>query len=382
MSQGITTAKPRILVAPLDWGLGHATRVIPIIWQLLERNCTVIIAANGSTGELLQKEFPALEYLDLEGYDIQYSRKGWLLPLKIAAQVPHILRAIKKEHSWLKKMVLDHSIDAVISDNRYGLYHHSIPSVFITHQLRIKTGLGSLMDRFIQQLNYQQINKFGACWVPDLENGLTLAGELSHPTIFPSVPVKYINPLSRFTGLAKKEEKHLLVILSGPEPQRSLWEEMIIHQLHTYKKPVVLVRGLPGNVDLPVVPSFVQVYNHLPAKELENYIQCASFVISRCGYSTIMDLVAMQKKSILVPTPGQAEQEYLAEHLMQYNLALCVPQHKFRLSAALDLAKVFPYQQLSQFSNLDEVMVGFLSNLEQLSILKDKTPKPGSTSSL
>jgi UDP-N-acetylglucosamine transferase subunit ALG13 len=382
MSQGITAAKPRILVAPLDWGLGHATRVIPIIRLLLERNCTVIIAAKGRTRELLEQEFPDLEYMELEGYGIQYSRKGWMLPFKIAAQVPHILSVIKKEHQWLQHAVADHSIDAVISDNRYGLYHHSIPTVLITHQLRIKTGLSSLMDRFIQQFNYQQINKFVDCWVPDHEKGLTLAGELSHPTLFPSVPVKYIGPLSRFTGLVKAEEKHLLVILSGPEPQRTLWEEMIIHQLHAYKKPVILVRGLPGTVDLPVVPLFVQVFNHLPAQELDNYIQGASFVISRCGYSTIMDVMTMQKKSILVPTPRQAEQEYLAEHLMQHNLALCIPQSKFRLAGALDLAAGFPYEQGPRSSNLNEVMIDFLTSLDQVKTQKEKTLKPGSPSSL
>lgn len=381
MSQGISPAKLTVLVAPLDWGLGHATRVIPIIRLLCQRNCTIIIAAKGRTRELMQQEFPNLQFLELEGYGIQYSRKGWLLPLKIAAQVPHILSVIKKEHQWLKRAVTDHSIDAVISDNRYGLYHHSIPSVFITHQLRIKTGLGSIMDRFIQQLNYQQINKFGACWVPDHESGLTLAGELSHPAISPSIPVKYIGPLSRFTGIVKTEERHLLVILSGPEPLRTVWEEMIIHQLHDYKKPVVLVRGMPGTVDLPVVPSFVHVFNHLPAQELEHYIKEASFVISRCGYSTIMDLLTMQKKSILVPTPGQAEQEYLAEHLMQHNLALCIPQHKFRLSAALDLANSFPYEQTSQPSKLNEVIIDFLRSLDQHETQKE-TPKPGSPSAL
>jgi len=238
------------------------------------------------------------------------------------------------------------------------------------------------MDHFIQQLNYQQINKFGACWVPDHESGLTLAGELSHPTLFPAMQVKYIGPLSRFSSIIETEEKHLMVMLSGPEPQRSLWEEMIIHQLHASTQPVVVVRGLPGTVDLPAVPSFVQVFNHLPARELEHYIQKASFVISRSGYSTIMDLVTMQKKSILVPTPGQAEQEYLAEHLMQHNLALCIPQHKFRIAAALDLAAKFQYQQPAQSSNINEVIIDLSSNLDQLITQEDKTHKPGSTSTL
>jgi uncharacterized protein (TIGR00661 family) len=382
MSGGITASKPRILVAPLDWGLGHATRVIPIIRLLRHRNCTVIIAAKDRTRELLQQEFPELQFLELEGYGIQYSKKGWLLPLKIATQVPHILTAIKKEHEWLSKAVSEHSIDAVISDNRYGLYHSSVPSIFITHQLRIKTGMGFIIDRLIQQLNYQQINHFGACWVPDHESDFTLAGDLSHPTIFPSVPVKYMGPLSRFTALVKSEEKQLLVILSGPEPQRTLWEESILPQLKAYKKPVVLVRGLPGTVDLPVVPSFVQAFNHLTARELEHYIQSSSFVISRCGYSTIMDLVSMQKKSILVPTPGQAEQEYLAEHLMQHNLALCIPQHRFRLAAALDLANSFPYVKSPQNSKLNEVVIDFLSRLSQHKTQIEKTPKPGSPSAI
>ncbi|HJW17285.1 MAG TPA: glycosyltransferase [Flavisolibacter sp.] len=381
MSQGITPAKTTILVAPLDWGLGHATRVIPVIRLLLQQQCTVLIAAVGRIKELLQQEFPGLECLDLEGYGIQYSRKGWMFPWKIAAQVPHILTIIKKEHQWLQQAVIDHHIDAVISDNRYGLYHHSVPTVFIAHQLRIRTGLGNLADGLLQKLNYRYINRFTECWVPDQEYGLSLAGELSHPTCYPSIRVQYISPLTRFSARGNTEETHLLVLISGPEPQRSIWEAMIIHQLKFYKAPAVLVRGLPGEVELPKLPAYIKVFNHLASQKLEEMIHTASFVISRCGYSTVMDLLTMQKKSILVPTPGQAEQEYLATHLLKHNLALCIPQQKFRLSAALDLAASFPYIFLNQESQLKEVVNDFVNRLHQY-IEKNKSNQPATSRKL
>ena len=376
MSQGITTSKPTVLVAPLDWGLGHATRVIPIIRRLQQQECKVMIAARGRIRALLELEFPGTQMLDLEGYSIQYPNKGWMFSVKIASQVPHILATIKKEHQWLQQAVSAHQIDAVISDNRYGLYHNCIPTVFITHQLQIRTGLGSLADHLLQRLNYQYINRFTECWVPDHAQGSNLAGSLSHPSRLPCVPVRYVGPLTRFSADAGIEKKHLLVVLSGPEPQRTVWEETILHQLKSYKRPVVLVRGLPGSRELPKLPEFIQVFNHLPAQQLAEVISSASFVISRSGYSSVMDLLTMQKKSILVPTPGQAEQEYLGKYLMQENLALCIPQNKFHLTGVLGLANSFPYASIAADSKLDEILTEFIHTVSANIITNNKTDKP------
>jgi uncharacterized protein (TIGR00661 family) len=339
-----SSSTPKILLAPLDWGLGHATRCIPIINELIQHNCQVVLAASGRGKSLLQQEFPYLHMLELPGYNIQYASSGWGLAMKIVAQIPRLLSAIKREQRWLQKVVADEGIDAVISDNRYGLFSTAIPSVFITHQLRIQTPF-VWATGLLQQLNYRYISRFKGCWVPDAQGRDNLAGELSHPLQKPPVPLFYTGPLTRFRSRTRKEEgKHLLVLLSGPEPQRTILEKKLKVELTTYSNPVVLVRGLPGNNDSLSMGKNVIVYNHLPAVALEKVLNDASLVISRCGYSTVMDLSSIQKRSILIPTPGQTEQEYLAKHLMQKGIALCVNQSEFRLKNAVALAETFPFQ--------------------------------------
>lgn len=357
--------KPTVLVVPLDWGLGHATRCIPIVRALLANNCSVLLAGEGSTRCLLQAEFPELVILELKGYRVRFSKKTWLLPFRITAQVPSIIKSINYEHRWLKKAIEEYNIDVVISDNRFGLYHFSIPTAFITHQLFIKTGFGSIIDAIVQRLNYRFINRFTECWIPDNYGMPNLANELSHPVHKPSLPLYYIGTLSRFaTTEMISEGKHLLFIISGPEPQRTLLEKLIMEQLQSYTRAVVIVRGKPGTKERMTVADNVQVFDHLPALELREKILQASFVISRCGYSTIMDMTVLKKKTIYIPTPGQAEQEYLAKHLMKNNLALCIDQNKFKLKSALDLAASFRYNSISLPDNTNNVVEGFLSRIK------------------
>jgi uncharacterized protein (TIGR00661 family) len=368
MDQPGTSLKPNILLAPLDWGLGHATRCVPVIYGLIQKNCNVLIAAEGKIKMLLQKEFPGLVFIDLKGYRIHYSKNSWMLPLQISRQIPKIISTIQYENERLREIVKEHDVHGIISDNRYGFYHESIPSVFITHQLRIKTPLGKLVDDLIQSINYKYINCFSECWVPDSEDENNLAGELSHPEKEPIVPIKYIGTLSRFRATDVQSARHLLILLSGPEPQRTGFENLLIQQLNEYKGLVVLVRGLPGEtVNLNLTPN-ISVYNHLLAEELNQKINEASMIISRCGYSTVMDLAALKKRSILVPTPGQTEQEYLAKHLMKNNFALCIEQNKFRLKNALELAEQFNYsiQNFHVSNNLEEALNDFIKRIEQL----------------
>lgn len=349
MDQGFNPMPQRVLVAPLDWGLGHATRCIPIIRQLLRRQCTVFLGGEDKTHQLLRQEFPGLSFVDLKGYRVEYSKNKWTLPFVIASQIPKILSVIKYENQRLREIVKQHRIDAVISDNRYGLYHPDVPSVFITHQLMIRTPLGRHADRYLQNINYRYISRFQECWVPDNRHHPSLGGLLSHPVKLPSIPVRYLGPLSRFSSAAdSSKEQHLLILLSGPEPQRSLFEALLLQQLQEYSGPVVFVRGLPGETRTLHGSANISFFNHLPALVLQEKLAAAAFVISRSGYSTVMDLAALKKKSILIPTPGQTEQEYLATHLMESNFALCLPQEKFRLSSALQMAGKFKYA-LDQF---------------------------------
>lgn len=344
MNKGFLSSK-RVLVAPLDWGLGHATRCIPLIHELIRQGFDVFLAGEGKTKSLLQQEFTHVPFLFLPGYQVHYGISGRSLPITLLYQLPKIIQAIRTENRWLHAVVKKHRFDVVISDNRYGLYHPDVHTVFLTHQLRIKTPF-PLAEKWLQCLNYHFIKRFSECWVPDHEGTPSLAGSLSHPHKMPNVALTYIGPLSRFfsQALTTLSHKHLLVLLSGPEPQRSLLEKMMLEQLQALPQPVLLVRGLPGATALPVTAPHIKIINHLPAAELEKALNEAWLVIGRCGYSTVMDLVALQKKSILIPTPGQTEQEYLAKHLMQNRLALCLPQAKFNVKAALRLAASFPYQ--------------------------------------
>ena len=337
--------KSRILVAPLDWGLGHATRCIPIIKELLENDCDVWLAGEGDQEALLRSEFPELSFLSLAGYKVDYSKtsKGFLW--KLLMQMPRILSSIRTEHRWLKRAMKVHEFDAVISDNRFGLYNSRVPSIFITHQLTIKSPLGKWSEGILQKWNYRYIDRFRECWVPDHIGENNLAGMLSHPAVKPHVALKYIDPLSRFEKKDQQEMKgQLLFILSGPEPQRTILENKIINEVSHYPGTAAIARGLPSSQSVIPSTGMIKFYNHLSAKELNDEIEKADWVISRSGYSTIMDLAKLQKKSILIPTPGQTEQEYLAKNLSEKGIAFSVGQKEFSLNRILEEAKKFNYR--------------------------------------
>jgi len=330
--------KNRVLIAPLDWGLGHATRCIPIIYELLALNVEVIIAASGKTKILLQKEFPGLVFIQLKGYNIIYSRAIFWFPLKIFVQFPKIIWRIYSEHLWLKKIINKYHIDAVISDNRLGLYHSGISCVYITHQLKIKTG-NRFTEWLAQKIHYFFINKYTVCWVPDYASENNLAGELSHPKQLPKTPVKYLGALSRFEKITVDKKYDLLVLLSGPEPQRTIFEALITKELNSFSGTFAMIKGLPEilvNEELILnKENNMAAANHLSAAMLNKAIQQSEVVIARSGYTTIMDLVKLQHKAILIPTPGQTEQEYLADYLMKKKIVFSVEENSFSLKEAI-----------------------------------------------
>lgn len=326
-----------MLIAPLDWGLGHATRCIPVIRALLAHpGCEVIIAAEKAGAALLKKEFPELETLPLAGYNISYSKKKAFFFVKMMLQFPKVKRAIKREHQWLDKIIEDQNIDLVISDNRYGLWSKKVPCVFITHQLFIRTGC-SFSERIAQRINYGYINKFTECWVPDAAGKENLAGKLSHPDKLPDVPVKYIGTLSRLERKDAEKNIDLLVMLSGPEPQRTVFEKILLPQMEQLQSKMALVRGLPqGGESLVLENKNIAVHDHLPAGELNDLMASSKIVIARSGYSTVMDLAVLQQKAMLVATPGQGEQEYLSAYLSGGNYCIAAEQAGFNLQDNLE----------------------------------------------
>lgn len=355
-----------ILVAPLDWGLGHATRCIPLIQFLIQLGCKVIIAAEGAQEKLLKSEFPDTSFVSIPGYNIKYTNVERFFIGKIILQLPKIFITIYKEKRWLNSFLKNNSINAVISDNRYGLFHHKVTSVFITHQLLIKTSY-SFIEKILQKINYKYIKKFAMCWVPDEKGQVNLAGKLSHPAIFPAIPVTYIGSLSRLEKHIGTEQKSsLLIILSGPEPQRTFLEKLILAELINFKGKVLLVRGLPGSSTELFAADNVTIKNHLGSKELEKAFNECEYIISRSGYTTVMDICKLKKKSILIPTPSQTEQEYLAAHLQKQNWCVSVLQRNFSLFGCLAQAEHFKYNLPDLTMTLyQEVLTDFVDNLKK-----------------
>jgi UDP:flavonoid glycosyltransferase YjiC (YdhE family) len=339
---------PRVLVAPLDWGLGHATRCVPIIKELLNQKCEVIIAASGAQKAILRGEFPFLTFVELPGYDMIYDKNRALTLLRLIGAIPKILIRIKREKAWLSRFLALEEPDLVVSDNRYGLALPGVVCIFVTHQLRIRTSFGRLADALLQRMNYRLIGHFSRCWVPDMEAGDGLAGALSHPAKLPGITTKYIGWLSRFGKISQSDKRagregdgpELLILLSGPEPQRTLLEASIMAQTGGVPCRMVLVRGLPaGGPALPNIPPGLTAYDHLPAAELEPLMRKARLIVARSGYSTVMDLARLGRRALLIPTPGQPEQEYLGPFLAGKGLAFCVKQSAFSLRESLSLAR-------------------------------------------
>ena len=346
-------SKKRILVAPLDWGIGHATRCIPIIKALMAHKCEVIIAADSRPLHLLTTEFPNLEIVRFSGYNIKYPT---YLPMSVSMllQSPKILFALKKENQLLKDIIEDYAIDGAISDNRYGLYNKNVPTVFITHQLQIQS---PCFSNFIQDLNYKYINKFDACWVIDDEK-INLAGELSKPRILPS-NTTYIGMQSRFEKWEEEKKYDFLAIVSGPEPQRTILEKGLVKALQNREERSLIVLGKPEEKRNDQIGN-LSIRSHLKGKDLNTAILQSDLIICRPGYSTIMDLAKLEKKAFFIPTPGQTEQEYLAENFMRERICFAQKQNNFDFEKAINESK--NYSGFSRASNT-------LTNWEKLFML-------------
>ncbi|WP_282079827.1 glycosyltransferase [Aquimarina algiphila] len=335
--------KKKVLVAPLNWGLGHATRCIPIINALIEEGLEPVIASDGIALSLLKKEFPKLQTKLLPSYNIEYSKKGSNFKLKILLNSPKIAHAISAEKKVIKKLMQEEDFCGIISDNRMGVRHKSIPSVFITHQLTVLSGKTTSIST---KLHNKYIKKFDVCWVPDMADDPNLSGELGHPKKN-TIPVTYLGPLSRFEYQVVPKKYDIMVLLSGPEPQRTLLEQKLFQEFEQSDKRIVFVRGLIEDIQQTYIKNNITIHNYLTGKDLEDTINSSNLIISRSGYTTVMDLAKLKKKAFFIPTPGQFEQEYLAERLTINKLVPSCTQNDFTLTKLRDLNA---YRGLSSFS--------------------------------
>lgn len=331
----MTNSKPdnNILVAPLNWGLGHATRCIPIINALEENGFTPILASDGVALAMLRKEFPHLQVLELPSYDIEYAKNGANFKWKMLANVPKMVDAILLEKKIVKKWVKEYGLSGIISDNRLGVLSKKVPSVFITHQLNVLTGnttwISSKMHQFI-------IKKYTECWVPDREEKPNLTGKLGHLKK-PDDKIRYIGPLSRFRLLEMPKKYDLMVILSGPEPQRGILESQLRDDLQQFDGKIIFISGKVEAKQKKEQIGNITHYNFMTTDQLEIAFNESENVLCRSGYTTVMDLAKLGKKAFFIPTPGQYEQEYLAKKLKRDGLVPYAKQDDFHLENLLEI---------------------------------------------
>lgn len=309
--------KARILICPLNWGIGHASRCIPIIRDLQSQGHEIILAADGTAYDFLKHECPHITLIPLPDLHIHYIHPSWKASWAITLQGLKILWNKYREHQLVKAIVEQYQINWIISDNRYGVYHAKIKNTIITHQLfPITPWFKSLINKSINRW----INAFDECWVPDYENEKqSLSGALSHGDLSAFKQVKFIGPLSRF----KKEENtntvfeyENLAIISGVEPHRTAFEKKVIQKLRSIRGQHAIVLGKPAQNNSWQEGNF-HFFGFADTPTLARLIMQSKHIICRSGYSTIMDLHALGRTATFIPTPGQTEQEYLARRCMK-----------------------------------------------------------------
>ena len=326
--------KSRVLVAPLNWGIGHATRCVPVIEQLLDAGYTPIIASDGAALAFLQQGFPDVASITLPSYKVSYSKNGKMLWLKLLMQLPHFIRTYRKEVNLIRSLVSEKEVKGIISDNRFGVYGKGVPSVYITHQIRVKTGIFTFLSTKVHAFFIQ---KHQRCWVPDSAQKPDLSGVMSHDVSL-SIPIDYIGVLSRFKPENRPVKYDVLVLLSGPEPQREILENMLLKSFTNTTKRICFVRGIVSEKVKSTQSGSILFYNFLFGKDLQHVINESAVIIARSGYSTIMDLKRLHKKAFFIPTPGQSEQLYLAQYMKRQKIAPFCRQKDFNLKMLEEVA--------------------------------------------
>lgn len=347
--------------------MGHTTRTVPLIAHLLAAGHHVTVAGNAWQRQYLSATFPGIPSLHLDGYDVSYSRHRGSFMLSIFAQIPRLLKTIRREHQWLLQLTSKQHFDGIITDNRYGLYHPSIPSVIMTHQPQMQVGMGQMNDKVLMKIHYRMLGKYSGVWLVDVPGSPNLAGTLSHPAVLPP-HATYIGLLSQMAGMPPGNEEHLLVLLSGPEPQRTILSRILWQQVQNYKGKVVFIEGSNDAATPQSIPPGISYYKRITKEELQPLIARASMVVCRSGYSSLMDLVAMDKKAILIPTPGQTEQEYLGKYLHNSAVFYSASQKGFDLMKSLTDTASFPFKKLpldDAFTRYKDVVDEWVATLRQ-----------------
>ena len=253
------------------------------------------------------------------------------MPLSLLSQLPGIIKTVKREHQFVDELIAKEEIAGLISDNRFGVHSTKIPTVYITHQLRVFSGVTTGITTWLHR---KVIAKYDECWIPDTDIRNNLSGRLGHSKNSKN-NWKHIGTLSRFSRRHVKKKYDLTAILSGPEPQRSILESILFKELKAYYGKVLLIRGTSKPIQNAT--RTMKVENFMTGKKLEQALLESEVIIARSGYSTIMDLATLQMKAFFIPTPGQPEQHYLAKRMQQLGIAPYCKQKNFDLDKLAEL---------------------------------------------
>ncbi len=331
-----------ILYALCTWGLGHMTRSLPIMRRLVEEGHHLIIYTAHRPLIALKEEFgDRCEYVESVMYPSPYGKNG-AFAVKLSFIMPSIINAMLKEHRQILEISKEKKVDFFISDSKYGAFDKTKPSVFIFHQLRyIPPDFLKFLRNKTEKFNYFFRDSFKKFVVPDFEKNDGLTGDLSHNlSYFPKEKIEYIGILSDYEKMDVEEDIDYLISLSGREPNRTMLEKRIISQLDELDGKIVLVRGAPEETEKPDIPG-VEIINYAGKGVRDELMNRAKFVIARSGYSTIMDMVELGKKGLLIPTPGQTEQEYLGEFLEKKGYFYSVREDEIMLKRDVEKAKKY-----------------------------------------
>ncbi|MDX1685226.1 MAG: hypothetical protein R3275_08310 [Saprospiraceae bacterium] len=334
-----------VVVCILNWGLGHATRCIPVINRLREKGKKVILASDGRASQLLKKEFSDVDLIELQSYSVNYPFRSMILNLMY--QWPGIVYAMIREHFQVRRIVREHAPSLIISDNRYGCFHSSAYNVCITHQINppTRTILFDFLGRLISRL---LLKNFQRVWIPDDPafgplNGKMVSSPPSHS--------RFIGFISRFQNLYQKQSPvaDILAVLSGPEPARTRFEKKIIRQLEDSGLTYKLVRGkTEGQSVWKDIGKNGRATDYLTSDQLLRELLSVRMVVSRSGFSSLMDYLRLGVGALVIPTPGQYEQEYLIERLPEDGYLMGQSEKDMDVLSAYDQLKavraIMPYR--------------------------------------
>ncbi len=334
-------------ISPLNWGLGHCTRDIPIIEELLCRGHEVTVGTSGNALALLKRECPQCNFIEFKDYPAPYSDSRFFLP-HFAAGIPALLRAIAQEKKRFDRILAENRFDLIISDNRMSVYSNKIPSYFISHQLRFS------MPRYLYPFEMMTMpfnsffhSKFKGVIVPDIKpksESQNLSGKLCSSSVnATNCRVYYAGILTSTKKMALDRDLDFLAIASGPEPQRTRLEEIILKQVQKLPGEKVVLLGSPQKEFHKKLDEHTAVHSYVSTEEKTALMNRAKFVIARSGYTTMMELAELETgHGLFTPTPGQTEQEYLSRYYARQGWFLS--RNQYKLNLAEDVTEAMHYR--------------------------------------